>query len=612
MTSQSLASDDDDLKKVNEEVARIQQHQNAGRLEQAVKSTNALLERFPDHPQLLHLKALNHLHKGETDQGFAILDLVVDHDKDNVLALIDHGSFLARTGDVDKAIPKFQTATEVAPNLALAHANLGAALVVKEQYPKAIEALTKAASLDGDIMDVHLNLAQAFIRTRQFQRAIDPLFRALTLDPQSVAAHVNLANALFRAERHESAEHHARRAIELAPDAAEPRIFLGNILAALGRMEEAAQTLLKAASMPGAALIAVSRLINLRKTEKDSPEYALLMRMMDRIDDLSEGQQADLRFAMGKAADDLRDEATAIENFRKANAISAKTHSFDMDVFAKREARMRSLVTPAFVQAHRDSGLTDIAPIFVCGMPRSGTTLMDQMFSRHSQIQAGGELRAVNFAFARSPEILKVLEEEADDASITNDVLTRFGEHYQSFLHGEGLRSEYVSDKMPINYLYAGILALALPRAKVLIMRRHPMDNLLSNFMQNFGFNQPFSTRIETLVDVYKQFDQTARHLVATLPDQVRFVEYEKVVADPEGQMRDVLDFVGLPFEADMLDHTKSTRAVNTASVSQVREPIYATSVAKWERYGPLLQDMAARLGDLLSPEDRRKCGLDA
>ena len=234
------------------------------------------------------------------------------------------------------------------------------------------------------------------------------------------------------------------------------------------------------------------------------------------------------------------------------------------------------------------------------------------MFSRHSKIQAGGELRAVNFAFARSPEILKVLEKEADDASITDDVLTRFAEHYQSYLHGEGLRSEYVSDKMPINYLYAGILALALPRAKVLIMRRHPMDNLLSNFMQNFGFNQPFSTQIETLVDVYKQFDQTARHQAATLPDQVRFVEYEKVVADPEGQMRGVMDFVGLPFEADMLDHTKSTRAVNTASVSQVREPIYATSVAKWERYGPLLQDMAARLGDLLSPEDRRKCGLDA
>ena len=612
MTTQSRASDAHIIQQVNDEVARIQQHQNAGRLDDAVRATDALLAQFPDHPQLLHLKALNHLHKGEAAQGFAILDLVVEHDKDNVLALLDYGSFLARAGEVDKALPKFQAAVEIAPNLALAHANLGAALVVKEQYQAAIETLTKAAALDGDIVDVHLNLAQAFIRTRQHARAVDPLFRALALDPQSVAAHVNLALSLFRAERHEAAEHHARRAIELAPNSAEPLIHLGNILAALGRMDDAADSLLKAASMPGAALAALNRLVNLRKTKADSPEYLQLKRVMDRADRLTDQQRADLHFALGKACDDLRDEAAAIEHFRKANEIAATLHHFDGEVFAKREHRMQSLVTPALINAHRGAGLRDIAPIFVCGMPRSGTTLMDQMFSRHSQIQAGGELRAVNFAFAHSPDIRKVLEEEAPETSLSDDALTRFAEHYQAFLHREGLRSEYVSDKMPINYLYAGVLCLAFPRAKVLIMRRHPMDNLLSNFMQNFGANQPFSTRIDTLVDVYKHFDKTARHQISVLPEQVRWVEYEKVVADPEGQMRDAMDFVGLPFEADMLDHTKSTRAVNTASVSQVREPIYSTSVAKWQRYGPLLKDMAEQLGDHLSIEDRRICGLEA
>lgn len=612
MNSSTLASDQDKLQQVNDVVARIQRHQNAGRLDEADQALEGLLAEFPDHPQILHLKGLNLLHQGHKDRGLAMLEMIVENDKDNVMALIDYGSFLARTGELDKAIPKFQTAVEISPNLALAHANLGAALVVRERYDEAIAALTKAADLDGDLLDVHLNLAQAYIRSNRFPRAADPLFRALAIDPQSVAAHVNLAHALFRAERHEAAEHHARRALELAPDAAEPLFHLGNTLAALGRMDEAADAFLKVAKMPGAGVSALTRLINLRKTTADSPEYKLLTQFADRLESLPERPRTDLLFAMGKAADDLGDEKSAIDCYRKANALTAEQHPFDQDTHANREVRMRSLVTPAFVERHRGAGLHDVAPIFICGMPRSGTTLMDQMFSRHSQVQAGGELRATGFAFHHSPDLLKVLEQEAPDASVTDDMLTTFAEHYQTYLHNEGLRAEYVSDKMPNNYLYAGFLALAFPRAKVLIMRRHPMDNLLSNFMQNFGRNQPFSTRIDTLVNVYKEFDKTARHQLATLPDQVRFVDYESVVSDPEGQMREIMQFVGLPFEDNMLDHTKSTRAVNTASVSQVREPIYSTSVAKWQRYGPLLKDMAEQLGDLLPPDDRRLCGLDS
>lgn len=610
MTSPTL-SDAERLKQLNEDVARIQRHQNAGRYDEAGQSLDTLLAEFENHPQLLHLKGLNLLHQGEKDMGMELLALVAENDKDNVLALIDHGSFLARDGQMDQAIPKFQAATEIAPNLALGHANLGAALVVKERYDEAINSLSRAAALDGDILDVHLNLAQAFIRSRRFQGAIDPLFRALALDPQSISAHINLAHALFRAERHEAAEHHARRAIELAPDAPEAWVFLGRTLAALGRMDEAAEALLKVTRIPGAGLPALCLLINLRKTKEDSPEYRLLKQYNEKLEDLPNDQKINLLFAIGKAADDMRDEETAMASFRRANALTAEAHPFDQETHDARQDRMRALVTPAFVERHRRAGLHDIAPIFICGMPRSGTTLMDQMFSRHPQVQAGGELMATTYAFRKSPGLLKVLEKEAEDGSVTDEMLTTFAEHYQTFLHGEGLKSEYVSDKMPNNYLYAGILALAFPRAKILIMRRHPMDNLLSNLMQNFGTHQPYSTRIDTLVSIYKQFDRTARHQVATLPDQARFVEYEQVVADPEGQMRDITSFVGLDFDKTMLDHTKSLRAVNTASVSQVREPIYSSSVAKWKRYGPLLKDMAEQLGDHLSPEDRKICGLE-
>ena len=599
------------LKQVNEEVARIQRHQNAGRFGEAEKAINALLSQYPEHPQLLHLKGLNLVQQGETEAGLSLLATVVEHDPDNVPALVDYGVFLAQNGQADKAMIHLRQAAEIAPNNALAQANLGALLVSKQAYDEAITALNAAARLNSEMVDVHLNLAQAYIRSFRFQPAVDPLFRALALDPQSVAAHVGLAHALFRAERHEAAEHHARRALEIDPDAHEAKLHLGNILAAMGRMDDAAKAFLEVAAQPGRALGALTRLIALRKTTADSPEYRLLTQYADRTETLPERQRVQLHFALGKAADDLGDAETAIGHFHKGNAITAQMYPFDAETSAKREQRMRSLVTPAFVQRHRGAGLHEVAPIFICGMPRSGTTLMEQMFSRHPKVQAGGELRATAYAFHNSPDLRQVLEEEAPDSIVTDDMLTRLGEQYQTFLHREGLRSEYVTDKMPNNYLYAGLLALAFPRAKILIMRRHPLDNLLSNYMQNFGNNQPFSTSFETMAQVYDQFDKTARHQLETLPDQVRFVEYEKVVADPEAQMREALDFVGLPYDAGVLDYTKSLRAVNTASVSQVREPIYATSVAKWQRYGPLLKDLAERLGGHLSPEDRKACGLD-
>jgi hypothetical protein len=350
--------------------------------------------------------------------------------------------------------------------------------------------------------------------------------------------------------------------------------------------------------------------VNLQKMTVDSPEMALLDQYRNQIDKLVNAQKGTLLFALGKASDDLDDAETAIGYFRQANAITAEEHPYDKAVHIARHKRMRDLVSPAFVAQHRGAGLHDIAPIFICGMPRSGTTLMDQMFSRHPKVQAGGELRATVYAFRNTEVAQKVLESELPDDALSDDVLTELAEHYVAHLHREGLKSEYVSDKMPGNYLYAGLLALAMPRAKFLIMRRHPMDCLLSNFMQNFGQNQPFSTRIETMVSAYTQFDKTARHFADLLPDQVRDVSYEAVVADPEGQMRAVLEFVGLPYDETVLDHTKSMRQVNTASVVQVRQPIYSTSVAKWHRYAPYLKDLAEGLKDYLSEEDLRKCGI--
>ncbi|WP_417207635.1 tetratricopeptide repeat-containing sulfotransferase family protein [Antarctobacter sp.] len=612
MTSPAAPTDAAALETVNAELARIARHQNAGRLAEAGAALDRLLEQYPGHPRLVHLKGLNLVRLGQMDAGMALLDDVANHQPDDVAVLVDIGTLLAQQGKMDAAREKFQTAVEVAPNYALGHANLGAALVVAKEYARAVPHLDRAIALDPDVLDVHLNLAQANLRTGNFQRAVDGLFRALAVDPQSVAVHVNLAHALFRRERHEAAEHHARRAIELAPQAGEAWLHLGNTLAASGRMEEAAQTFLRAATLPGMALSAFTRLANLRKIKPDSPEWKGMQAVAQNADQLPDEARATLEFAFGKAQDDLGDPDAAFAHYAEGNRLTRGLFPYDRAANTARAERLRALVTPALLDRHAGAGLRGVAPVFICGLPRSGTTLMEQMLSRHPAVQAGGEMLAVQRAFQVNPRLRAVLEERAPDSELTDDDFTRLGEDYQSYLHGEGLRSPRVTDKMPGNQLYIGLLALALPEAKFLIMRRHPLDGLVSNYLQNFGQNQPVSADLEDLAESWRQFDLNAKHWTSLLPDRVQEVSYEALVADPEGQARAVLDFLGLDWHGDVLDHTASMRQVNTASVAQVRSPIYGTSVARWRRYGAHLGPLAEALGGALTAEERSACGLDA
>ncbi|WP_299300572.1 tetratricopeptide repeat-containing sulfotransferase family protein [uncultured Litoreibacter sp.] len=611
MSATATPDDPTELAAVNEQVQRIIQHQQAGRVDEAGEAIDGLLAQYEDHPRLIHLKGLNKSLAGDRAAGRALLESVLAYDMSDVGVLIDYGGMLANDGEVDKAIQQFQMAVEISPNYALARANLGAAQVVEKQYERAIPNLEKAIELDGTVLDAHLNLAQAFIRTNRFDAAINALFRVLAIDPQSAAAHVNLSLALFRRERHEAAEHHARRAIELAPNAAEAWLNLGMTLAASGRMDEAADAYLKIAGTPPIGMAALTRLVYMRKTKADSPEHALLKRYEEQFDNIQNAEiQASLLFALGKASEDLGKYDDAFGYFSRANELAAESYPFDISALAARTSRMRSLATPDFIAKHRGAGISDLAPIFICGLPRSGTTLTEQMFSRHPQVQAGGEMAAVPYAFRMNKPVRDIMEQEAPDSAMTDDDLNRLAEGYISFVQREGLKTEFVTDKMPSNYIYIGLLALAFPRSKFLIMRRHPLDCLLSNFTQNFGQNQPFSTRIEYLASTYKEFDQIATNWASLLPDQVRELRYEDIVTDAEGQMRSALDFVGLPWDSDVLDHVKSTRQVNTASVSQVREPIYSSSVARWQRYGPLLKDLALELKDLLPDADLKACGI--
>ncbi|MDA7429592.1 sulfotransferase [Primorskyibacter aestuariivivens] len=610
MTAQAAAPKRTEAE-VDETLQRIQRHQRSARFSEADRLIEDLMSELGKIPRLLHLKGLNEAMSGNIQVGEALLREGLEAAPEDPIQNVDLGVLLAQIGRLDEAITHFRTAVEAAPNFEMAHTNLGSALFVKKEYREAIAHLERAIALDGRLLDAHTNLGRAYLQQGQVGKAIEVLYKALAIDPLSVRAHVQLASALFRHERHDAAEHHARRAIELDPNASEAYLYLGNALAAAGKMDEAAEALLKIAGTPPAGLAALSRLVHMRKTTEESPEFAMLNRYLDNQDQLGEEARVSVHFAMGKALDDLGRYEEAFGHYKEANMLNNTLHPFEAEAFVARANALRDLFSPAFLKRCGDGGITDIAPVFITGMPRSGTTLMDQMFSGHPLVTAGGELRAVLEALHQSPRIRQALQRDIGSDELTSDDFSKLGETYADIVRAEGIKTEFLSDKMPSNHLYSGAIALALPRAKILFMRRHPLDCLLSNYFQHFSQNQPASSDFSNLATTYKEFDRMVQHWSKVIPDRVRVVNYEDVVADTKGQMRSVLDFVGLDWDDGVLDYRKSSRQVITASIAQVREPIYTRAVARWEKYAPHLAPLARELRDYLSAEDLSRCGVE-
>lgn len=581
---------------LREGISRVLKHQDAGRFEEAAMLLEELIVDHGEVPILQHYKGINKMQTGNRDAGLALIESAIEGAPDDPVISCDYGAQLANMGRLDDALIQFETAVELAPNYAIARSNLGAAQVLRKEFQPAITNLKRAVELDGRMLDAHTNLGTAYMETNQFELAVDVLFKALSINPLDGAIHTRLSAALYRRERHDTAEYHARRAIELLPNATEPYLHLGNALASAGRVDEAAEAFLFAARRPPVGLAALSRLIHLRKTEEESQEFTMLENFLAREERLEAQGRSTLFFAAGKAFDDLGRFDRAFDYFKRANDLSKELHPFGIESFVQRNTRLREFTTPALVARCSGAGLDDVAPIFICGMPRSGTTLTEQMLSRHPDVQAGGEMSAAMVALQKNKRLAQALGTELDDDEIVADDFKRLAEDYISAVRAEGIRSPHFTDKMPANHRHIGLLSLALPRARFLVMRRHPLDCLLSNYFQHFGQNQPFSSDFEWMATVFSHFAQDAAKWTGMFPDQAREIHYENVVNATEDEIRKILEFIGLDWHDDVLDHQTSSHFVNTASISQVREPIYTRAMARWEKYEDHIGDLIALL----------------
>ncbi|WP_109127096.1 sulfotransferase [Dyella sp. C11] len=420
--------------------------------------------------------------------------------------------------------------------------------------------------------------------------------RALALAPSDAMQLDTLGVIYTLANAHQKACVAFERATALAPDSAHHHYNLASSLIATGRLDDAERELETCIALQPNAWRAHFTLAHARR---QTPERHHRERLEHLLPATGGDDQAHMyvHLALAKECEDLGDYAAAFDHLTKGKAAGGKGRGYRRE----NDQALFDALTKAFPETptvHR--GHDSAEPIFIIGMPRSGTTLVERIVSSHPDVQTAGELQ--NFGL-----VLKRLSGSRTPALLDEDTITRalqadpalVGRNYiASTRPGTGTRPRFI-DKLPHNFLYAGFIARALPNAKILCLRRDPMDVCLSNFRQLFSLTSPYYDYAFDLHDTgyyYAQFDRLMSHWQRVLPGRILEVDYETLVDEQEAQSRRIIDFCGLAWNDACLDFHENRSPVSTASAVQVREPMNRRSLQRWKRYGAPMERLHALL----------------
>ncbi len=505
---------------------------------------------------------------------------------------------LHRTGKLEQAEGIYRQILQRDPKHVEALRLLGQLALQGERYGQAEQLLKRAVEAAPDYVAAWVDLARAQLERLDLAAARVSIERAAAMSPGSALVQLHLANVLARSGRHDDAVAAYRRAAELNPAGPAPWIGLGNTLKTVGRQAEAIAAYRRAATLRPEHSEAWWSLSNLKTFRFTEPEVEA-MRRLRATEGLADESRVQFSFALAKALEDRGEHARAFELYAEGNRLRRAREHYDPVQTEVLNERIRTVFDAAFLARHAGAGDPDPAPIFVVGLPRSGSTLIEQILGSHSQVDATHEL----------PEAGRLVQRigrgRADGLTYPDAVQAfgaadwlAFGRAYLDETRKYRQGAPRFVDKMPNNFPMIGLLALALPNARFINARRHPLDTCLSCFRQLFARGQPFTYDLTELGEYYLEYEKMVAHWRAALPGRVLDVQYEDVVADQPGQARRLLDFCGLPFEEACLRFWETGRAIRTASSEQVRQPIYDSSVNAWRRYETEL----APLIDILRP----------
>jgi tetratricopeptide (TPR) repeat protein len=538
------------------------------------------LQIKPDDAQILCNLGNAERQLGNLDEAVAVSRRAVALDPTLSVAHNNLGLILATLGQREEAVASYQQALTLNPGYVEALNNLGNVLRDIGLRREAVPLYRRAIELDPGRVDSHWNLGTVLFELRRTNEAAASYAEALALKPDYAPAHLSLGLALRQQRRPADAEMSCQAALAIDPNYAEALSFLGELRADRGRFSEAEELFQRAITINPDFSFAYASIATNRKMTRDDTVWlqgaeALLAKRLPLA------QESGLRYSLGKYFDDVRQYDQAFNHYRRANELTKRYGShYDSAKLTQRVDLIIRSFDPAFMHRYAAQASTSELPIFIVGMPRSGTSLAEQILASHPVVFGAGEVIFWDAAYRAYQDGEREGKVDANLISgMANDYLGRL-----TAASGGALR---VVDKMPANFLYAGLIHAAFPKARIIHMQRHPIDTCLSIYFQNFFNVGPYAHDLDDLAHYYGEYIRITNHWRALLPGATLLeIPYEALIEDQEGWTRRMLDFIGLPWDAKCLEFHQTERVVITASKWQVRQKINSTSAGRWRNYG--------------------------
>jgi len=606
----------------------LQQHRQGG-LREAAELYRQVLVLVPRHGHALHLLGVTALQMGQPAEALELIDRAAEVITDDPSLHSNRGNALQALGRYEASADAYRRALTLDPHAAGTHANLGNALKLQQRPAEAVDEYRAALSLDANLVEVQRNLAATLLDMGKADQALETIRQALSLAPgftearltlgnvllalsrpeeaiacyQEVLAkrpgsaevHCNLGNALRRAGKIEVARAEYHKSIAFDPGYAEARYCLAMAHQEMGEMMEATRELREALTIAPDLAKAWRGLTHLRRWSAEDAADIATMEVAFEKEDIGDNNRMELGFALGKCHHDLGQYDRAFHYYEIANSV----HRHMIDYAFEQEATLYERIKTAFPSERFDQvdapGGKDITPIFIIGMPRSGTTLVEQILASHAEVHGGGELNELPHAIARHLTMEAGVDYTASMRQASAGTLSAIAADYLAALRGISGDKRYVTDKLPMNFLNVGMIRLLFPGARIIHCHRSPLDTCLSIYRHYFtAQGHYYAYDLEELGKYYNLYRSLMVHWDHVLPGVIHEVEYETLVGNQEAVSRELIAACGLDWDPNCLEFHRTRRSVATLSASQVRRPIYGDSVDYWRDYekhlGPLIR----------------------
>ena len=615
-------TDENSVNEDAEALSRVAlQHFKDGQLQQAQDICKGILQKQQHPGALLILGWVAHQHReldvavGRYEQYLAIKpkdaearytlglvleelgrsELAIEHYKKSIAIVATNAAVQRQLGDaysklhrLEEAIEPYQAALTLQADDIATTINLGNVFHGLHRYTQSIPLYRQAISMQPDNVAVHRHLGASYQKMGRTEKALECFERALNLQPDYVDARIKLAEVLRELGRAEEALVQVEQVIDLEPDEDRAHVILALILRELGQSELAAERferLLRINPRCGSLYYQLTMI---------NPKEALIPVVKDLVGDpeLPNGDAICCNFALGNILKNGKSFDQAFGHYLAANSLYRKTFFYDPLEITHLIDRLIKVYSKRFFQRKYEFGSDSLLPIFILGMPRSGSTLVEQIISSHASVHGAGELHAIT-------AITLTINQQLDYANPYPECMSLFNkkmaeEYSTRYLHELALHcptAKHITDKLPGNYLKIGLIKTLFPNARIIHCQRNPLDSCLSIFFHFFK-DWKWSFDLTELGQYYSNYQRLMSHWHNLFPDEIFTVQYEDLVLDQETVSRQLIDYLGLEWDEKCLDFHHNERDVRTVSNIQVRQPMYKNSIDRWKRYEKHLQPL--------------------